>query len=95
MDDEGYRGRPEHKATATRTSDPFDKMLSSMIGLPNGAHTKPAVVQAILPSKVLAVIDRQRESITKMLRRRHGQRIAEERKLSGKEPGFMKHKKGE
>lgn len=119
--------RPEHKVTASRTADPFDKMLSSMIGLPNGAHTKPAVVQAvdfygnatsyivqtvrtdervtafvtqvsaqgatrsILPSSVLAVIDRQRESITKKLRRRNGQRIAEERKLAGIEP-FAKHK---
>src|SRR5207249_10536756 len=37
----------DHKVSAARTSDPFDKMLSGMIGLPNGAHTKPAVVQAI------------------------------------------------
>lgn len=129
MNDEpqGYN-RAEHKVTATRSSDPFDKMLSGMIGLPNGAHTKPAVVQAIdfygnatsyiiqtvrtdesvtafvtqvsaqgavrtiLPSTVLSTIDRQRDSITKKLRSRHGRRIAEERKLAGKEPGFMKHK---
>lgn len=118
----------EHKVTAARTSDPFDRMLSTLIGLPNGAHTKPAVVQAIdfygnatsyivqtvrtdesvtafvtqvsasgavrsiLPSAVLAVIDRQRESITTKLRRRHGKRIAEERKAAGIEPGFMKKK---
>lgn len=37
----------EHKVTAARTQDPFDRMLSAMVGLPNGAHTKPAVVQAI------------------------------------------------
>jgi hypothetical protein len=120
--------RAEHKVTAIRSSDPFDKMLSGMIGLPNGAHTKPAVVQAIdfygnatsyiiqtvrtdesvtafvtqvsaqgavrtiLPSAVLATIDRQRDSITKKLRSRHGRRIAEERKLAGIGPGFMKHK---
>jgi len=119
----------EHKVTATRSSDPFDRMLSGMIGLPNGAHTKPAVVQAIdfygnatsyiiqtvrtdesvtafvtqvsatgavrtiLPSAVLATIDRQRESITKKLRSRHGKRIAEERKLAGIEPGFLKRNK--
>lgn len=37
----------DHKVTAARASDPFDKLLSSMIGLPNGAHTQPTVVQAI------------------------------------------------
>lgn len=120
--------RAEHKVTAARTSDPFDRLLSSLIGLPNGAHTKPAVIQAIdfygnatsyivqtvrtdesvtafvtqvsaagsvrsiLPSAVLAVIDRQRESITTKLRRRHGRRIAEARKAAGIEPGFMKQK---
>lgn len=127
MNDESQHNRPEHKVTAQRSSDPFDKMLAGLIGLPNGAHTKPAVVQSIdfygnattyivqtvrtdetvtafvtqvsaqgatrsiLPSAVLAVIDRQRESITTKLRRRHGKRIAEERKLAGIEPGFMKH----
>lgn len=127
-DDSGYK-QPEHKVTAARSTDPFDKMLAGLIGLPNGAHTKPAVVQSIdfyghattyivqtvrtdesvtafvtqvsadgavrsiLPGAVLAVIDRQRESITTKLRRRHGKRIAEERKLAGIEPGFMKGKK--
>ena len=37
----------EHQVSAARTSDPFDRLLSDMIGLPNGAHTKPTVVQAI------------------------------------------------
>ena len=37
----------DHKVTAARTTDQFDKLLSSLIGLPNGAHTKPAVVQDI------------------------------------------------
>lgn len=118
--------RREHNATAARTSDPFDRMLSDMVGLPNGAHTKPTVVQAIdfygnttsymiqtvrtdetitafvtqvnsqgsvrtiLPQAVLAAIDRQRVSITKKIRRRHGQRIAEERAAAGIKPGFMK-----
>ena len=120
----------ERKPTAARTSDPFDLLLSSMIGLPNGAHTQPSVVQhidfyghattyivqtvrtdeavtafvtqvsadgatrSILPGSVLAVIDRQRESITTKIRRRHGKRIAEERKAAGKQPGFMKNKRG-
>lgn len=118
----------EHKVTAALPSDPFDKLLSRLIGLPNGAHTQPTVVQAmdfyghttsfmiqtvrtdegvtafvtqvnaegsvrsILPANVLAVIDRQRASITTKLRRRHGRRIAEERKAAGIAPGFMKSK---
>lgn len=128
MSDEQPYNRAEHKVTATRSADPFDKMLSGLIGLPNGAHTKPAVIQSvdfygnatsyiiqtvrtdesvtafvtqvsaqgavrtILPSAVLATIDRQRDSITKQLRSRHGRRIAEERKAAGIDPGFMRHK---
>lgn len=116
----------EHKATEAVTKDPFDRLLSSMIGLPNGAHTSPSVVQHIdfygnatsymiqtvrseegvvafitqvtasgsvrymLPQAVLQVIDRQRDSVTTQLRRRHGRRIAEERAAAGHEPGFMK-----
>lgn len=120
----------EHKVTQTLPTDPFDKLLSTMIGLPNGAHTAPAVVQHvdfygnvtsymvqtvrteeqgvtafvtmvnaqgsqrfILPQSVLAVIDRQRDSNTTQLRRRHGRRLAEERKAAGIAPGFMKGKK--
>jgi hypothetical protein len=114
--------------TATRAADPFDRLLSDMIGLPNGAHTQPTVIQAIdfygnttsymiqtvrneegvtafvtqvnaqgsvryiLPERVLATLDRQRAAITTKIRRRHGQRIAEERKARGIQPGFMKKK---
>lgn len=116
----------EHKVTAARTTDQFDRQLSDMMGLPGGAHTQPAVVQdmdfyghatsymiqtvrtdekitafvtqvnaqgsvrTILPLKVLTVIDRQRASITKQLRRRHGKRIAEERAAAGHQPAFLK-----
>jgi hypothetical protein len=126
-DDQPAPGR-EHRVTASITKDPFDKLLSTLIGLPNGAHTKPAVVQdigwygdttsymvqtvrtdetitafvtqvsaagsvrSILPEAVLAVIDRQRASITKQLRRRNGKRIAEERAAAGEQPGFMKRR---
>jgi len=119
----------EHKATASLTKDPFDLTLSSMIGLPNGAHTQPSVVQHIdfygnttsymiqtvrtdegvtsfvtqvsaqgsaryvLPQSVLAVLDRQRDSLTTKIRRRHGKRIAEERKAAGLKPGFMNTKR--
>lgn len=119
----------EHKPTAARTSDPFDLLLSSMIGLPNGAHTQPSVVQHIdfygnttsymiqtvrteegvtafvtqvnaqgsvryiLPQAVLAVVDRQRDSLSTQIRRRHGRRIAEERKARGEQPGFLKGKR--
>lgn len=119
----------ERKVTASLPSDPFDKLLSRLIGLPNGAHTQPTVVQAmdfygnttsfmiqtvrtdegvtafvtqvnaqgsvrtILPASVLAVIDRQRGSITTKLRRRHGRRLAEERKAAGIQPGFMRKRR--
>lgn len=119
----------EHKVTATLPSDSFDKLLSRLIGLPNGAHTQPAVVQSIdfygnttafmiqtvrteegatafvtqvnaqgsvryiLPPHVLATLDRQRDALTTKLRRRHGKRIAEERRAAGLQPGFMKRRK--
>lgn len=101
--------------TATLPTDQFDKLLSRLIGLPNGAHTQPAVVQAldfygnvtsymvqtvktdegpnvfvtqvnaagsarfILPPSVVRVMDRQRDSTTTQVRRRHGKRLAAER----------------
>lgn len=40
----------------------------------------------ILPPKVLALIDRQRESVTAQIRRRHGRRLAAERGLGGTNP---------
>jgi hypothetical protein len=118
--------RREHKVTASRTQDPFDRLLDSLIGLPGGAHTKLSAVQHrdfygsstvyniqsvktdegvttfvtqhnaagsvrfILPTNVLAAIDRQRASLTKTVRRRNGRRIAEERAAAGLKPGFMK-----
>lgn len=131
MEQEESRVTRDHKVTAGRPSDPFDKLLARLVGLPNGAHTKPAVIQSIdfygnatsfmiqtvrtedegitafvtqvdasgsvrsiLPQSVLAVIDRQRSAITTKLRRRHGQRLAEEREAAGIQPGFMKKKRG-
>jgi hypothetical protein len=118
--------RRDHKVTAARTQDPFDRLLDSLTGLPGGASTKLAAVQFrdfygtstvyniqsvktdegvttfvtqsdstgskryILPTKVLAAIDRQRASLTKQVRSRHGKRIAEERAAAGIKPGFMK-----
>ena len=118
--------RREHRVTAGRTQDEYDRLLASTVGLPNGAHIKPKVVQHIdfygngttynvqtvrtdegvtvfiaqqnsqgavryiLPPAVLAMIDRQRKSISTQVRRRNGKRIAEERAASGLKPGFMK-----
>ncbi len=101
--------------TALLPTDQFDKMLSRLIGLPNGAHTQPTVVQAvdfygnttsymvqtvktdegptifvtqvnaqgsarfILPPAVVRLLDRQRDTTTTQIRRRHGKRLAEER----------------
>lgn len=98
-------------------TDPFDIMLSTLMGLPNGAHTAQHTIQSIdpygnsttyivqtvrtdegqhafviivdgtgqppkrivLPPKVLTLIDRQRDTNSTQVRRRHGRRIAEER----------------
>ena len=128
QDDDNIGNRREHRVTAAITSDPFDRLLSSMKGLPGGAHTKIAPVQHIdfygnvttyniesvktdegvttfvtqadaqglkryiLPSKVLATIDRQRKSLTKQVRSRHGKRLAEERAARGEQPGFLRKK---
>ena len=105
--------------TATLPTDQFDKLLSRLIGLPNGAHTQPTVVQAvdfygnttsymvqtvrteegptvfvtqvnaagsarfILPPSVIRLIDRQRDTATTQIRRRHGKRLAQERGAVG------------
>jgi hypothetical protein len=47
VDAEAPQYNREHRVTASRTQDAFDKLLSSMIGLPGGAHTKLAAVQHI------------------------------------------------
>ena len=103
-------------------TDPFDILLSKLIGLPNGAHVQPTVIQDIdhygnvtsfmvqavrsdvgptvfvtqvnaagsvryiLPPAVLRVIDRQRDAMTTLIRRRHGKRLAEERGTTGTNP---------
>lgn len=118
------------KASALLPTDPFDQALARLIGLPNGAHTAPVVVQSIdfygkttqyiiqtvradegdttfvtqvnadqplrfiLPPKVLATIDRQREANTTKVRRRHGKRIAADRAARGERPAFMVKKGG-
>ena len=108
-------------------TDVFDRTLSRLIGLPNGAHTHPTVVQTvdfygnvsdyivqtvktdqgltvfvteinsrepfkriILPPKVLAALARQADTVSTMVRRRHGRRLAEERAASGVRPVFTK-----
>ena len=43
----GYIMSDTHKVTASLPTDEFDKILSRSIGLPNGAHCAPTVVQAI------------------------------------------------
>lgn len=105
--------------TARLPTDQFDQLLSRLIGLPNGAHTQPSVVQAvdfygnttsfmvqtvkteegptvfvtqvnaagsarfIIPPSVVRLIDRQRDTTTTQIRRRHGKRLAEERGGAG------------
>ena len=102
-------------------TDPFELALSNLIGLPNGAHTDPSVVQALdfygnlsryivqtvkweeghtvfvtlvntngqpavnvmLPPAVMKTINRQLDSVTTIVRRRHGRRLAEQRAAEG------------
>jgi hypothetical protein len=102
----------------------FEQTLSRLVGLPNGAHTQPTVVQAmdfygnvstylvqtvkwedgesvfitcvqgeqatkmVLPPKVTAAIIRQRDALTTTVRRRHGRRLAAERRAAGTLPTF-------
>lgn len=44
--------------------------------------------QIILPPRVLALIQRQADTVSTIVRRRHGRRIAEERAASGNGPVF-------
>lgn len=112
------------KPSGLLPTDPFELALAASIGLPNGAHTDPVVVQAIdfygnssayivqtvrtdkgtahfvqivgatktvrfvIPPEVIKVQDRQRESVTAQLRRRHGQRLAEAASSSRPAGGF-------
>lgn len=52
--------------------------------------TSEGVTRIAVPARVVATIDRQRETLTTKVRRRHGRRLAEERKARGEAPGFMK-----
>ena len=44
----------------------------------------------VIPARVLQTIDRQRATVSTKVRRRHGRRLAEERKARGEQPGFLK-----
>ena len=49
--------------------------------------------RVVLPPQVADAIARQRDALTAKVRRKHGKRIAEERKARGEQPGFMRQKK--
>ena len=42
----------------------------------------------VLPPEVMAIVNRQADSVTTQVRRRHGQRLAEEQKANGRVVGF-------
>lgn len=107
-------------------TDPFEKNLARLVGLPGGAHTQPTVVQSmdfygnvssfmvqtvkwdegiscfitevrgsdrepvriVLPPKVIAAMLRQQEACTRIVRKRHGQRLAEQARANGHVGGF-------
>jgi hypothetical protein len=49
----------------------------------------------VIPPKVVEVIARQREALTKSAQRKHGRRVAAERKARGESPGFLRRASGE
>lgn len=51
---------------------------------------RKGTTRLVLPAKVANVIARQRDALGKKVRRRVAQRLADERKAAGIEPGFMK-----
>lgn len=105
-------------------TDPIDRTLSRLMGLPNGAHTQPSVAQVVdyygnatnytvqtvrwdegntvfitevnatghsrymLPPRVLALIARQADTVAAIVKRRHGKRLAEQRRAEGTLPTF-------
>src|SRR5262245_53336139 len=115
---------PTEERSEVLPSDPFEIILDKLMGLPNGAHTHAALMQAkdyygnitqyivqtvrwdegdtafitvitskgrerfMLPPKVLGLIERQRLGVSNMVKRRHGKRLAEERKAAGTLPTF-------
>jgi hypothetical protein len=114
---------PRYQPSGLLPTDIFDKTLSDLAGLPNGANTNDTIVREvddygnsttfiirtirwdkgntvfieqtsarrsdrfILPPKVTAVIARQAEAVSAMIKRRHGKRLAEERKAAGEDLG--------
>lgn len=48
------------------------------------------LIRLVLPPKVAATIARQRDALTKQAQRKHGKRIAQERKERGEAPAFMR-----
>jgi hypothetical protein len=52
--------------------------------------TADSVLRVFLPPRVLATVDRQRDTLVTKVRRRHGKRLADERKARGEQPAFTK-----
>ena len=116
----GTRRETRERRSEVLPQDAFDLALTDKLGHPDGAHTQPAVVQAVdfygnatlfivqtvkwaegttvfvtqtsaqgsgryvLPPKVVALLLRQQDAVTKVVRRRHGQRLAEVAKANGR-----------
>ena len=85
------------QATALQHQDWYGNVTSYMVQTvrwEDGCTTFVTQVNAeeskryILPPRVLALMDRQRDSISLTLRRRHGKRLAEQRKADGTMPVF-------
>lgn len=82
-----YGNSVQHLVQTVRTPEEGDFVFLTAVSA-NGT------VRHVLPPKVLATIDRQREANSTKVKRRIGRRIAQERKERGELPGFMRKKKG-
>lgn len=88
----GLPGGGDTRPAVVQAIDFYGNVTSYMVQTVRGADD-PTVfitqvnargsIRYILPGPVLKLIDRQRDSITTQIRRRHGKRLAEERGLVG------------
>ena len=75
-----YGNVTQHIVQTVRTEDGAYAFITAI-----GAT---GTVRMVLPPKVTAALDRQKDAVTAKLRRRQGKRLAEAAAASGRTPGF-------
>ena len=98
----GLMGHPNGAHTqpaVMQTIDPYGNVTSYMVQTVRWAEGNTVFVTAVtarderpqrymLPPKVLALIQRQADTVATIVRRRHGKRLAEQRAADGQRPVF-------